>query len=185
MNVIKNLLSLTLFLAVSAISIKSKIENDKLYILIGEEVFLINLIESPVTQELISVLPMKIKLQNENISLKNLSLTIHIDTSNLAYPTNYDIKGNKGDLMLYKGKELILLNEDTNLINENGDYLKIGHTNDVENLFSSISRNKRILLWNTLNYENHLGKVKPYGYYTSIMNYFTWKIFTFFCFLLL
>ena len=108
-----------------------------------------------------------------------------IDKSNLAYPTNYDFKGNKGDLMLYKGKELILLNEDTNLINENGDYLKIGHTNDVENLFSSISRNKRILLWNTLNYENHLGKVKPYGYYTSIMNYFTWKIFTFFCFLLL
>ena len=185
MNVIKNLLSLTLFLTVSAISIKSKIENDKLYILIGEEIFLINLTESSVTQELISVLPMKIKLQNENISTKNLSLTIHIDISNLAYPPNIPTKGNKGDLMLFKGKELILLNEDINLSNENGDYLKIGYTKDIEDLFNSISKNKRILLWNTLNYENHLGKVKPYGYYTSIMNYFTWKIFTFFCFLLL
>ena len=185
MNRIKNLLIFALFFTVSAISIKSKIENDKLYILIGEESFLINLIENSVTQELINILPMKIKLQNENISSINLSLTIQIDTSNLEFPTTSQIKANKGDLILFKGKQIILLNKDTILINENGDYLKIGYTKDVDNLFNSISKNKKMLLWNTLNYENNLGKVKPYGYYTSIMNYFTWKIFTFFCFLLL
>ena len=185
MNTSKTLLLLALFCAVPTISIKSRIENDKLYILIGEETFLVNLIENSVTEELISILPMKIKLQTENISSKNLSLTIQIDTSNLFASTTSQIHAQKGDLILFKGKEIILLNEDTILINENGDYLKIGHTKDVDNLFNSISKNKRILLWNNLNYESNLGKVKPYGYYTMIMNYFTWKILTFFCFLLL
>ena len=61
MNTIRSELFLALFFAVSAISIKSKIENDKLYMLIGDETFLINLIENSVTQELISILPMKLK----------------------------------------------------------------------------------------------------------------------------
>ena len=65
-----------------------------------------------------------------------------------------------------------------------GDYIKIGNTKESESLFNSLTKSKRILLWNTLNYDNHRGKVKPYGYF-SIMNYFTWKIFTFFCFLLI
>ena len=185
MKVITYILSFILFFEAYSISMVSKIENDKLYISIGEETYLVNLIENQVTKELISVLPMKIRLQNEDISSKSLSLSIHIETSNLDSSTNSTINAIKGDLILFQGKELILINEETNFENDNGDYLKIGHTRDVEKLFSSITKNKRILLWNTLNYENNLGKFKPYGYYTSIMNYFTWKIFTFFCFLLL
>ena len=45
------------------------------------------------------------------------------------------------------------------------------HTKDVDNLFSSISKNKGIFLLNNCHYENNLGKVKNYGYYTAIMNY--------------
>ena len=97
---------------------------------------------------------------------------------------NTKIKANKGDLFLFKGKELILLNEEIDIIDENGDYLKLGNKKDVDHLFNSISKNKSILLWNTLNYEDNLEKVNPYAY-NSIMNFFTWKIFTFFCFLLL
>ena len=179
------ILSFTLFFAVSAVSVTNKIENDKLYILIGEETFLVNLVENDVTQELISVLPMKIKLQNEDISSKSLSLRMHIEPTNLESFKISKIDAKKGDLILFQGKELIILNEDTILKNDNGDYLIIGHTEEVEKLFKSITKNKIILLWNTLNYENNLGKVKPYGYYNSLMNYFTWKIFTFFCFLLL
>ena len=122
MNTIRSELFLALFFAVSAISIKSKIENDKLYMLIGDETFLINLIENSVTQELISILPMKLKLQNENISSKTLSLSIHLDTSNMMISENTKIKANKGDLFLFKGKELILLNEEIDIIDENGDY---------------------------------------------------------------
>jgi hypothetical protein len=64
MNKRKTLLLLALLFVVSSNSIESKIENDELYILIREEVFLINPIENSVIQELINILPMKIKLQN-------------------------------------------------------------------------------------------------------------------------
>ena len=81
---------------------------------------------------------------------------------------------------------MILLNEPAllNNINDN-DYIKIGEIDNADKLFNNISMNKSILIWNSLNYENQKEKVKPYGYYTSLMNFFTWKIFTFICFILL
>ena len=85
-------LSFLIYFGVSAISVKNPIEDDKLYILIGEETFLVNLIENPVTKELISVLPMKIKLLNEGISSKNMSLTFKIDTTNLISSESPQIK---------------------------------------------------------------------------------------------
>ena len=84
-----------LIFAVSSISKRKKIENDKLYILIGEEAFLINLIENSINQEIISILPMKIKLQNENISSKNNYLSIRIDTRNLISSTSSRIQEKK------------------------------------------------------------------------------------------
>lgn len=185
MKVIINILFLTLFFAVSSKDIKNKFENDKLYIFIGEKSFPVNLIKNSVTLELISILPMKVRLLNEDISSKKLSLSIHIDTSNEISYRNSDISTKKGDIILFQGRELILLNEEKNFKNDNGDYLKIGHIQDMDNLFNSITKNKRIVLLNSLNYETNLGKVKPYGYYTSLMNYLSWKIFTFFCFLFL
>ena len=80
---------------------------------------------------------------------------------------------------------MIIFYESTKIINKNGDYLKIGFLKETEEFLNLIKINKSIFLWNTLNYENDKGKVKPYGYYTSIMNYLTWKVFTFFLFLLL
>ena len=185
MKPIINILLLTLFLAVSANSFQNHFEKDKLYISIGEKSFPVNLIENSVTIELLSILPMKVKLINEDISSKNLSLNIHIDTSNEISYTNSEINAKKGDLILFQGRELILLNEEKIIKNENGDYLKIGYTEDIDNLFNSISKNKRILLLNSLNYETNIGKVKPYAYYTCLMNYLSWKLLSFFCFLFL
>ena len=185
MKTILFILSFSLFLGINLISLNSKIETDKLYIFIGEETFLFNLNESPITQELINVLPMKIKLIEENLTSKRISLAYQIDSSTSVLSTNSSIEAIKGDLLLYKGKELILINESTKIDMKNGEISRIGHSEEIGNLYSSITKNKSILLWNTLNYENYIEKVKPYGFYTSIMNYFTWKVFTFFCFLLL
>ena len=178
-------LSFLLFLGVTAISIKNHLDNDILYILIDEETFQINLIESPVTRELLSILPKKIKLINEGTSSKSMSLTTKMDISNVITAENSDIKVGKGDLLLFQGKELILINEEATITNENGDYIKLGKTKESERLFDAITKSKRIMLWNILNYDNHRGKVEPYGYYNNIMNYLSWKIFTFFCFLLI
>lgn len=185
MKVIINILLLTIFFAVSSKAIKNRFENDKLYIFIGEKSFPVNLIKNSVTMELLSILPMKVRLLNEDISSKKLSLNIYIDTSNEISFTNSEINAKKGDLILFQGRELILLNEAKNFKNGDGEYLKIGYIEDMDNLFNSITKKQRILLLNSLNYETNLGKVKPYAYYNSLMNYLSWKILTFFCFLFL
>ena len=185
MNCYIFILSSILFYAVSALSIENSLEENLMYILIGEEIFPISLIESQTTKELISILPLKTRLIQKDSTKIQMPLSAQIDTTILTNKINSKIEGNRGDIILYKGNEINILNEPTTLNNENGDYIKIGICENTEELLNKIGKKKTILLWNTLNYENHKGKVKPYGNYYSIMNYFTWKIFTFFCFLLI
>ena len=164
------ILSNILLFALSSLSIEEILDSDKMYIYIGEKIFLINLLENEITKELISILPLKTKLIEENPQTSHMKLSIKIETSNYVSMEEELIKGKKGDIFLFQGKEIILLNEPKNFLNENGNYIKIGFLAETENLLDSMKNNKSIFLWNTLNYENHKGKVKPYGYYTNIMN---------------
>ena len=179
------ILSFSLFLAIAAISIEETLDSDKMYILIGEQIFLVNIIENEITRELISILPLRIKLNQENIQLMQMKLSVQIETPNLVTLNNQNINAKKGDMFLFEGKEIVIFKESAYFINENSAYIKIGFLEKAENFFNLVKTNKTIFLWNILNYENHKGKFKPYGFYNNIMNYFTWKIFTFFCFLLL
>jgi len=185
MNSYLYILFFSLFYFTDSKTFNKILDNDKMYILIGEKVFLVNLLENAMTQELISVLPLKTRLLEDNSITKKFELTTMIETTNLVNEQDKIIQVKKGDLMLFKGKELVLFNEILKINNYEGDYIKIGSIKQVEELNSSIKDKKRILLWNSLNYENHEGKIKPYGFYTSLMNYFTWKLFTFVCFLLI
>ena len=184
MNANFYLLFFTLFYLANSLAEKDKIEQDKMYILISETAYMINLKEDPIITELISLFPLKAKLIEEDSTSKHMLLNTRIDTEPIESSTFHV---NKGDLLLFKGKELILLNESYSINDLNGEYIKIGSiaNNEKENIFYSISKNKTIFLWNTLNYQNHQGKVKPYGFYNSLMNYFTWKIFTLLCFILI
>jgi hypothetical protein len=185
MKIYKLILILSfLFLAASKIT-NIILNNDKIYIAIDKEVFQVNLIQNEITEELITSLPLKIKLTEENINetMKYLPLNTQIDIHDFS--SSKIVKANKGDIILHKGNEIIILSESSLFNNVNGnDYIKIGKIYD-EKFFGSLSKNKSILLWNTLNYENQKEKVKTYAYYTSLMNFFTWKIFTFLCFILL
>ena len=176
---------LALFYFTTALTVKNSLAQDKMYILNGEDAFKLNLIEDAITTELISLMPLKTKIFEEDSTSKHMLLNTKIDTENLIEAS--PIRANKGDLLLFNGNELILLNEDTIITNVNGDYIKIGsiYEDEKEKLLSSISKNKTIFLWNTLNYENHKEKVKPYGFYNSLLNFFTWKIFTLLCFILI
>jgi hypothetical protein len=162
------------------------LDTDKIYLAVGRDIFPVNLIQNEITEELITILPLKTKILNgtTNENSRHISLRTQIDIS-IPFISS-SINAQRGDLILYKGQELILLNEPHlfNNINEN-DYIKIGEIDNADKLFNNISMNKSILMWNSLNYENQKEKVKPYGYYTSLMNFFTWKIFTFICFILL
>ena len=177
---------LILFYVVSAIYPENFLREDKMYLLFEEDIFTINLIENPITKKLISIMPLKTKLIQKEQNKIRMPLKVRIDLDTLSSSTNSATIGNKGDTFLYKGKEIIILNESTTFIdNESREFIKIGRCDDVEALLNRIETNKVIILWNTLNNENHKGKVKTYSKYNSIMNYFTWKIFTFFCFLLI
>jgi hypothetical protein len=162
------------------------LDTDKIYLAVGRDIFPVNLIQNEITEELITILPLKTKILNgtTNENSRHISLRTQIDISIPLISSS--INAQRGDLILYKGQELILLNEPHlfNNINDN-DYIKIGEIDNADKLFNNISMNKSILMWNSLNYENQKEKVKPYGYYTSLMNFFTWKIFTFICFILL
>ena len=179
------LLSSILFYSVSAVSFENLLKEDIMFLLIEEETFPINLIESPITKELISILPLKIRQIQKDSTKINMPLRANLETIDLVSSLNSANKANKGDVFLYKGKEIIILNEITDLYGDKEDYIKIGTCKKTEELLNKITKSKSIFLWNTLNYENHKGKVRPHAKYNSIMNYFTWKIFTFFCFLLI
>ena len=181
----KCILSIILFSVVAAATFENSLKDDKMYILIGEDIFPINLISSPINTDLISILPLKTKLIQQDTVKAHLQLKVQIDTALSIPDLTSSINCIKGDVLLYQGTQLVLIKESTTINNESGDYIKLGNCPRSEELMNNIEATKSILLWNSLNYENHEGKVKPYGNYNSIMNYFTWKIFTFFCFLLI
>ena len=181
----KCILSIILFSVVAAATFENSLKDDKMYILIGEDIFPINLISSPINTDLISILPLKTKLVQQDTVKAHLQLKVQIDTALSIPDLTSSINCKKGDVLLYQGTQLVIIKESTTINNESGDYIKLGNCPRSEELMNNIEATKSILLWNSLNYENHEGKVKPYGNYNSIMNYFTWKIFTFFCFLLI
>ena len=183
MNIIC-ILSLLLLFIVNALSIEV-LDKDRIYILVGEEIFMVNLTENEIAKELISVLPLKSKLIKENSYSIHMPLSVGMDTSLQPSMINSPLNANKGDLFLFNGKELVLFNESINLNDINKEYIKIGNVVEAEGILKYADKNNSIYLWNTLNYINQKEKVRPYGYYNSLMNYFTWKVFTFFCFLLL
>ena len=77
-------------------------------------------------------------IKEEDYSKINMRLNAQIETANLVPTLNTSIDGKKGDLFLYQGKELILLNASSTIINDAGDYVKIGSYKNSEELMNKI-----------------------------------------------
>ena len=75
MNTFNIIILLALFYIITS-SIQYTLEENKIYILIGEEIFLINLIENSITKELISLLPLKTKFFEEKEEEKYFPLSV-------------------------------------------------------------------------------------------------------------
>ena len=184
MNSNISIIYLLLLFGIDSKSFNKILDYEKMYIIIGEKNFLINLIENEVTKEIINILPLKTNVNEGKLGSNHILFKTHIVNPDLISQKDILIKVNKGDLMLYRGEELILFNK-TSILRNNGNYIKIGTSEEAEELGNCIKENKTIYLWNSLNYNSQEEKFKPYGYYSSLFNYFTWKIFTFICFLLI
>ena len=171
------------YISISSLSLESnEINESDLYIRIGEKIFLSILYESPIRKELISLLPLKSNPIEKN-NYKCLPLSLEIEEESTNSEINYPIQAINGDIILYKRKELILINNKTSFDNLNGEYIKIGHTEYINELYNLIKNNKPVYLWNSLNYVNYNEKIKPHEHYISIMYFLTWKILTIICFL--
>ena len=166
------------------ISVDNSLSESVIYIRLGEEMFLINLYDNPIRKEIISLMPLKsIPVEKQDFKYLPLSLEIEEDSSML----NQDpiIKAEIGDIFLFQRKELIIVNRNTEFENFNGEYIKLGKTEYINELYDSMKHNKPVYLWNSFNYANYNEKIKPHEYYMSIMNFITWKILTVICFLFL
>ena len=185
MNYYKFSFPIFLICFVSTVSLDNILREDLMYILIGEDIFPITLFDNQISKELISIMPLKSKLIQKSSKTIELSIRSRLKSIPIFSEKNTAIEVNKGDLLMNQGKKLILFNESSLLNDNEGEYIKIGHCENFEELSDKIEKNKPILLWNTLNYEEDKGKLNPHSKYNIIMNYLTWKIFTFFCFLLI
>ena len=173
------------YVLISSLSLEAnEINEGVLYIRIGENIFLTHLYENPIRKELISLLPLK-SIPIEKNDYKCLPLSLEIDEDNTISDNNYIIQANEGDIILYQKKELILINNKATFDNLNGEYIKLGYTEEIKKLYNLIQINKPVYLWNSFNYVNYNEKIKPNEHYMSIMNFLTWKILTIICFLFL
>ena len=168
------------------------ISNDKpiesiLYIKLGEEIFSVNLYDNHITYQLLGILPLRVNpiKENEFISLL-LPSEIRMEKEFSTVGQNSLIEAEKGDIVLYKRKELIIIDKEIILDNINNEYIKLGKTENTDNLYNSINFNKQtIYLWNAFNYEDFNVNIKPHEHYINVMDYITYKIVTLICYLYL
>ena len=162
------------------------IKQSNLYIKLGGEMFSVKLYDSPISGELLNLLPLRVDTLNKNefISLL-LSSEIEIEKEFSTVGKNSLIAAEKGDIVLFKRKELIMINKRVTLDNNN-EYIKLGKIENIDDLYSSIKLNKQsIYLWNSFNYANFNENIKPHEHYINVMNYKTYKIVTLICYLYL
>ena len=93
------ILSFSLFLSILTFSREEALDSDKMYILIGEKIFMLNLIENEIAYELISILPLKIKLVEENFESTHMRLSSEIKTNIFIENKDSIINTKKGDII--------------------------------------------------------------------------------------
>ena len=180
-------ISFFLYLSIisSIISLDNQSSENVMYIRSGEKIFSINLYETPIKKEIISLMPLKsIPVEKNKFKYLPLSLEIEKDNSMMSQDDEV-IQADIGDVFLFKRKEIIIVNKKTEFENFNGEYIKLGKTEFTNELYDIMKYNKTVYLWNSYNYANYNEKIKPNEHYMSIMNFLTWKILTVICFLFL
>ena len=163
---------------------ENQIDTNILYIRIGENFFSVNLYDNPIKEDLLRLLPIKSN-PIEKDGLKYLPLSLELEEGMIMKEPNNIMRVEAGDVLLYKKKEIIIINKEIDIENLEGEYIKIGHTDNVNELYELIIHNKPIYLWNSFNYVNYNEKIKPNEHYDIIMYFITCKIVILMCFFFL
>ena len=165
------------------ISADNSLSETVIYIRSDEETFSINLNENPLGIKLVYLLPLK-TIPTEKNKFIYLPLSFEIENENSFWnEETAEIEADEGDIIIFQRKELIIVNRKITFDNTNGEYIKIGKTECINELYDKIKFNKTIYLWNSFNYKNYNENIKPHEHYSLIMYYITMKIVTVMCFL--
>ena len=113
MNSFFILIFLYLCYSSQSISIDNSLIESTLYIKLGEEMFSVKLYDNHIRGELISLLPLRVNplKENEFISLL-LPLEIRMEKEFSTVGHNSLIEAEKGDIVLFKRKELIIIDKE-------------------------------------------------------------------------
>jgi len=179
MKCIQFCLFFILYDIIRSYSKRENYENYKIFIQINDDddVFTIDLIKSPQSERLLNVLPLSTYLLENNEYIINMPITsIDMDSNCLSFSTNINLNAKKGDMILFKGKEIILVKEPQVF---DGEYIKIGYTRHMDEFSNKIKKSKNFVTFSILNavaYKEHENRLK----HEHVINYFILKIITFF-----
>ena len=184
MSSIQFLILFYLYMLVISIEKENQINTNILYIRIIDNFFSINLYESPIKEELLRLLPIKSN-PIEKDGLKYLPLSFELEEDMIIKEANNLMMVEAGDVLLYKKKEIIIINKKMNIENLEGEYIQIGKAENINELYDLLIHNKSVYLWNSFDYINYNEKIKPNEHYNIMMYFITWKIVTLMCFFFL
>ena len=100
-------------------SIDNNPKDNNLFILIGEKIFLANLYDNPIRNELLSILPIK-SVPYEKNNFRYFPLSTEIEEENMNNEASDIIQAYSGDILLYQRKELIIMNTKKFIENKKG-----------------------------------------------------------------
>ena len=178
----KNIQIVFLVILSVVIRTKSKKDNyqkDKIYIQINDDddVFTIDLIQSIYSERLLNALPLSTYLLEENQYMNRLPISnVDVESNNLSFSTKANINAKKGDILLFKGKDILILNEDKVF---EGEYTKIGNLKQINDFSIKIKKIKNFVtfsLINSIDFEEHEKRLRR----EHLINYFILKLITLF-----
>ena len=158
----------------------NELEQNQLFLTVNSKTITATLDSNKAVNYLKSVFPLRVKMYDYASMAKGYNFSSsfkkirkeNVNTDNLQI----------GDIVLYDQKHLMIFYQ--NFKNED-KYIKIGHVDSVEGLKEKLGENDIEVLWSLCDPQKDDCKVPFNNYYSSLIHYLTWKVFSFVCFLLL
>ena len=174
------LISFIFFYFINLISCLSELDQNQIFLTIGSKTITATLDSNKAVNNLKTVFPLRVKMYDYASLAKGYNFSssfrkIRKEDENME---NLQI----GDIILYDHKHLMIFYQNFKNVDK---YIKVGHIDSVEGLKEKLGENDIEILWSLCDPQKDDCKVPLNNYYSSLIHYLTWKVFSFVCFLLL
>ena len=168
------------FYSITLIHCLNELEQNQIFLTIDSKTITATLESNKAATYLKTVFPLRVKMYDYASLAKGY--TFHSSFKKLCKENESMENFKIGDIVLYDKKHLMIFYQ--NFKNED-KYIKIGHVDLAEGLKEKLGENDVEVLWSLCDPQKDDCKVPLNNYYSSLIHYLTWKVFSFVCFLLL